>query len=180
LTPETTSSAPWRACVLTVSDRAAAGVREDASGPALLARLEELGFASGPIELVPDGEDAVAAALRRLCDEEDFALVLTTGGSGLGPRDRTPEATRLIADREVPGLMELARRRCTEITETAALGRGLAVTRHRTLILNLPGHPRAARETLDAVAALLFHALAILRTPTADCARTGRGRGGSR
>jgi len=166
---------PWTVRVLTVSDRTAAGEREDASGPALVRRLQELGFEVGPVEVVADGEEIVAASLRRICDEDSPALVLTTGGSGLSPRDLTPEATAAVARREVPGLMETARRRCSEITPFAALGRGRAAVRGRSLILNLPGHPRAAVETLDAVADLLPHALATLCRPDRDCPVTGRG-----
>jgi len=163
-----------RAFVLTVSDRASVGARDDASGPALEGRLAELGFSVVGRDVVADGIAPVADALRRLA-ASDLALVVTTGGTGLAPRDLTPEATRQVGEREVPGLMELARRRCTETVPLAALGRGVAVTLGPTLVVNLPGNPRAARETLDAMADVLSHAVAILTRPAADCPATGRG-----
>lgn len=162
------------AFVLTVSDRTAAGERDDASGPALEARLRDLGFSIAGREVVADGIESVGAALRRIADT-GVALVVTTGGTGLAPRDLTPEATRQVAEREVPGLMELARSRCAREVPVAALGRGLAVTMGRTLVVNLPGHPRAATETLDAMADVLPHAVSILTRPAPDCPVTGRG-----
>lgn len=164
----------FTARILTVSDRASAGTREDLSAPALRRRLEELGYRVLGIQVVADGRAEVAEALREICSRQDAQLVLTTGGSGLAPRDQTPEATREIAEREVPGLMEIARRRCATVTPFAALGRGMAVTVGSTLVINLPGHPKAARETLDAVAELLPHALEILSRTPEDCGLTGR------
>jgi molybdopterin adenylyltransferase len=163
------------AWVLTVSDRASAGEREDQSGPALAAQLRELGMNVRGRDVVPDERDEVAHRLKALCAREDVQLVVTTGGTGLGARDWTPEATREIAEREVPGLMELARRRCAEGTPFAALGRGLAVTRGRTLLVNLPGNPGAARETLEAIADVLAHAVTMVAAPGADCEITGSG-----
>jgi len=176
------NSKTFTARILTVSDRGAAGLREDLSAPRLQSRLEELGYRVLGTEIVGDGRDSVALALRRLCDIGDAQLLLTTGGSGLSPRDLTPEATRAVGEREVPGLMELARRRCAEITPFAALGRGVAVTVASTLVLNLPGHPQAACQTLDAIADLLPHALEILARTPEDCDVTGRAqeRGGKR
>jgi molybdenum cofactor synthesis domain-containing protein len=172
-TPTPTGQKPT-ARVLTVSDRRAAGLREDLSGPRLEARLRELGFEVLEREVVEDGEKPVATALRSLCHRGDTQLVLTTGGSGLALRDLTPEATRKVADRLVPGLMELARRRCCEITPLAALGRGIAAVVQRTLVVNLPGHPKAALETLNALSEVLPHALNMIASE-ADCEQTGRG-----
>ncbi len=163
--------------VLTVSDRSSKGLRPDASGPAVEKRLEELGYGILPGELVPDGVEEVAEVLLRWCAEGNTDLVVTTGGSGLSPRDLTPEATTKVAERFVPGLMELARSRCVaEITPLAALGRGIAAVRGRTLIVNLPGHPRSAVETLDAMADVLPHALRMLLDVDGDCEETGRGK----
>lgn len=167
------STQDFTARILTVSDRAAAGSRQDLSAPRLGSRLEELGYRVLGAELVADGEDSVSEALLRICGRGDTQLLLTTGGSGLSPRDLTPEATLRVGERVVPGLMEFARRRCAEITPFAALGRGVAVTVGTTLVVNLPGHPKAACETLDAMAELLPHALLILARPPADCEITG-------
>lgn len=163
------------AWVLTVSDRASAGLREDRSGPAVAAQLAELGFDPRGRDVVPDDRSTVSSRLKELCRRDDVHLVVTTGGTGLAPRDLTPEASLDVAHREVPGLMELARRRCAERTPHAALGRGVAVTRDRTLIVNLPGNPEAAGETLQAVAEVLHHAVAILAAAPEDCPITGRG-----
>ena len=161
--------------VLTVSDRSSRGLRVDESGPAVERRLKELGFEVLGREVCEDGVESVGEALRRLCTDARAHLIVTTGGSGLSPRDLTPEATLEAGERLVPGLMELARSRCvSSITPLAALSRGVAVTRGSTLILNLPGHPKAAVETLDAIASLLPHALEILGATLADCEQTGR------
>lgn len=165
------------AWIVTVSDRAAAGARDDASGPALRDRLTQLGYTVAGESLVADERAALAALLAGVCDRGGADLVVTTGGTGLAPRDVTPEATLDIGQRQVPGLMELARARCVQQTPFAALSRGVAVARGRTLIVNLPGHPRAALQTLDAIAEVLVHAVAILARTPADCDVTGRAAG---
>jgi molybdopterin adenylyltransferase len=162
------------AWVVTVSDRAAARAREDMSGPALAQRLRELGFTVAGQDVVSDGVEPVAGLLADLCDRGAAHLVVTTGGTGLAPRDLTPEATLRVAHRQVPGLMELARQRCAQQTPLAALGRGVAVTRNATLVINLPGSPQAALQTLAAIADVLPHALQILVRPPTDCDLTGR------
>lgn len=172
--PHSSHPDPASAAVLTVSDRGSAGLREDRSGPALAARLAELGFSVQATAVVPDERPEIAAKLRELVDGGGVALVVTTGGTGLAPRDVTPEATLEVAEREVPGLMEMARRRCGQITPLAALSRGVAVTRGRTLVVNLPGNPQAALETLDALADVLAHAVRVLTRPPEDCDQTGR------
>ena len=158
-----------------MSDRANAGERDDASGPALSRRLTELGYEVGPPEIVADGVEAVHTCLIRICEESAVDLVLTTGGSGMAPRDQTPEATLQLAERQVPGLMELARRRCAEHTSLAALGRGVAVIRGSSLIVNLPGNPKAALETLESLVDVLPHALTVLTRTPSDCELTGKG-----
>lgn len=168
------STTAFRVSVLIVSDRAWKGERADAVLPLLGARLRELGYELAADAIVPDEERQISERLAGWADAGDCELILSSGGTGLAPRDRTPEATRAIAERELPGMMELARRRCGERTPFAALSRGLAVTRGRCLILNLPGHPKAAMESFDAVSDLLPHALTTLcRTPE-DCSITGR------
>lgn len=151
-----------RALVVTVSDRSARGEREDRSGPLLAALLGELGFAVSPVVVVPDDESAVQDALRAgVAAGHD--LVLTTGGTGLGPRDRTPEATRPLLDREAPGLAEALRADSRAAVPTAVLSRGLAGTIGRTLVVNLPGSTGGVRDGVLVLGPVLAHAVAQLR-----------------
>ncbi len=153
---------PWRAAVVTASDSASRGEREDASGPAITARLEAAGFAVEHREVVPDDRDVIARCLRRLADDDEVSVIAITGGTGLAPRDVTPEATTDVIDRPAPGLAEAMRAAGRAITPLADLSRGVCGMRGRTLILNLPGSPKAATESLDAVISLLPHALELL------------------
>ncbi|MBP1625886.1 MAG: molybdopterin adenylyltransferase [Holophagaceae bacterium] len=143
--------------ILTVSDRAHQGVYQDLGGPAIQAALQDL--LAGPWEpvarLVPDDQSQISAALRELCDVEGCCLVLSTGGTGIAPRDVTPEATLAVGDRELPGFGERMRAVSAQIVLTAILSRQTAVIRGRSLILNLPGKPKAIRECLDAVFAAI-------------------------
>jgi molybdenum cofactor synthesis domain-containing protein len=150
-----------RAAVMTVSDSCAAGRRRDTSGEALRRVLVRAGARCGAPLKAPDDVKAIARGLRRLCVRAD--LVVATGGTGLGPRDVTPEATRRVIDKEVPGLSEEMRRRGMRQTRRASLSRGLCGTRGRTLIINLPGSLRGATTSFAAVADLVPHALAMLR-----------------
>lgn len=155
-------SARRRAFVLTVSDRSARGERPDASGPALAERLATLGYgvASG---IVPDEPAEIARAVAHAA--RDNALVVTTGGTGVGPRDVTPQALRAVVDYEVPGLGEAMRAEGRAATPFAVLSRSFGAVLGRTLILALPGSPRGALESLDAVADVLDHALEMLEVP---------------
>ena len=155
-----------RAAVVTVSDGVAAGVRDDASGRAVADALVAAGFEVARREVVPDEADRIAGLLRSLSDE-GVALIATTGGTGLGPRDVTPEATRSVIDREAPGLAEEMRGAGRAGTPFAALSRGIAGSRGSTLIVNLPGSERGATESLAAIAAVLPHALDLLAGATA-------------
>lgn len=154
-----------RACVITVSDGVAAGVREDRSGEAVRARLADAGFQVEGSQVVPDEPDRLAEALRGAAGA-GFQLVVTTGGTGLGPRDRTPEATAAVIEYEVPGLAEEMRRAGALSTPMAVLSRGRVGVRGSTLIVNLPGSERGATESLDAIAGVLPHALQLLRGDT--------------
>lgn len=148
-----------RAVVLTVSDRSYAGERPDASGPLAADLLRELEF-SVSVSVIPDDAAAVAEALREAADAE-VDLVLTTGGTGLGPRDVTPEATAAVLERRAPGIADLVRAAGT--VPTAALSRGVAGTVGRTLVVNLAGSPGAVRDGVAALAPLLPHAVSQLR-----------------
>lgn len=154
-----------RAAVLTVSDRVSAGAMVDESGPAVTRLLASAGFEVSAAGVVPDERESIAAYLVAAAREHD--LVVTTGGTGLGTRDVTPEATRPVLDYEVPGLAELMRSAGFAKTPLAALSRSLAGVRGRTLILNLPGSVRGATDSLGAVVLVLDHAVQLLRGETA-------------
>jgi molybdenum cofactor synthesis domain-containing protein len=155
-----------KAAIVTVSDSAVAGTRQDRSGPALRDRARELGWMVSAMELTPDESGEIAAILGRLADSGEVAVILTTGGTGVAPRDITPEATRGVIEREIPGLGELMRAEGLKFTPTAVLSRGLAGVRGRTLIVNLPGSPKGALESFDAIAKLVPHIVDLLEGRT--------------
>lgn len=150
-----------RAAILTVSDSCAAGRRKDESGAALEGILAGKGCEVRAREVVPDEQSAIIEAIRRFSDA-GLDVVLTTGGTGLGPRDITPEATQAICERIVPGLCELMRAEGLKKTRNAVLSRGTAGVRGKTLIINLPGSAKGAKESLDAIIDLLPHAIEML------------------
>ena len=159
------------AAVITVSDKGYRGERVDTSGPALVKLLTEDGWNVVHTALVPDEKELIAAELRRCADEREIALVLTTGGSGLSPRDVTPEATLDVIERNAPGIPETMRAESCKITPRGCLSRSVAGTRKRTLIVNLPGSEKAARENLLAVLPALRHGCdMLLSAGSADCA----------
>lgn len=156
-----------RARILVLSDAAAAGRREDRSGPALRARLESEGWSVVACEILPDDLERIVERLKTWTNGDDCDLVLTTGGTGLSPRDVTPEATRAVIEREVPGLAEWMRAAGAKQTRRALLSRGVVGIRRGKLILNLPGSVRGATESLEAILDLLPHALDIAQGRTA-------------
>ncbi len=161
--PAAESRPPLRVAVLTVSDRAARGETPDRSGPAVERLVAGAGWKLIATATVPDEVETIRSALCAWSDDGVADLVLTTGGTGLGPRDVTPEATRAVLEREVPGIPEVMRRVGMASTPLAALSRQVAGQRGRTLIVNLPGSPRAAGECLESILALLPHAVELVR-----------------
>jgi molybdopterin adenylyltransferase len=151
-----------RVAVLTISDSVSKGEREDLSGPAVVTACRGLGWEITSVLRSSDDSASIREQLRELADSKRVDLILTTGGTGIGPRDNTPEATQAVADRIIPGIAEEMRRKGAKLTPTAVLSRGLAATRAKTLIVNLPGSPKGAVESLDAIAHLLPHAVKVL------------------
>ena len=158
-----------RAKVITVSDRCFRGEREDKSGPAVAELLRQAGYQTAEPGLVPDEMEQIAEALRSAA-AEDFALIVTTGGTGFAPRDVTPEATIAVCTRLVPGIPEAMRAASLQITPRAMLSRAAAGILDHSLIVNLPGSPKAAVENLSAVLLALSHGLSMLRDAPGDCA----------
>ena len=168
---ERTSPRPYQAAVITLSDKGAAGEREDKSGPAIVEELESHGYEVVEKLLLADGTGPLKAQLIRLCDQRQLDLILTTGGTGFTPRDQTPEATLAVADRAAPGIAEAIRAGSMRYTRRAMFSRGVSVIRGKTLIINLPGSPKAVRESLEVFLDDLPHALDMLRNTVHDCAR---------
>lgn len=161
-----------RAAIITSSDSGYQGLREDKSGPAIREILEANGYEVVHTILLPDDRELLAKEMARIADEGIAELLLTTGGTGFSPRDCTPEATNDIVERQVPGIPEAIRAYSLTITPRAMLSRAAAGIRKRTLIINLPGSPKAVRESLEYIIPTLKHGLEILTGEASDCART--------
>ena len=163
------------AAVITISDKGARGERKDTSGPALCAIAAEYGLEVVYTAMVPDETSHIQGELKKCADELHIALVLTTGGTGFSPRDVTPEATKAVIEREAPGIPEAMRAASMRITPRGCLSRSAAGIRGRTLIVNLPGSEKAARENILAVMDPLLHGLDILASAgSADCAQEAK------
>lgn len=161
----------WKAAVVTLSDKGYAGEREDKSGPLICEIIKDAGYDVERSILLPDEKEEIKKCLYTLCDEYRLDIVFTTGGTGFAPRDCTPEATMEIAERNVPGIAEAMRLASLKITPRAMLSRGVSVIRKKTLVINLPGSPKAVKENLEAVLPALDHGLAILTGRAGECAR---------
>ncbi|ALC17144.1 molybdopterin adenylyltransferase [Desulfuromonas soudanensis] len=165
-----TAGGPYRIGVLTLSDKGARGEREDESGRILREMIAPLGSVERYL-VIPDDQETIVRTLVEWVDREGLDLILTTGGTGLSPRDLTPEATARVIDRQVPGMAEAMRMASMAKTPHAMISRALAGVRRTTLIINLPGSPKGVRENLEVVFPALGHALAKLKGDPADCAR---------
>ncbi len=151
------------AAVVTVSDKGSTGQREDVSGPMLADLVREMGARVVQREIVPDEQEEIGELLVSLADDLEVDLVLTTGGTGVTPRDVTPEATKAVIEREMPGLAEALRFEGYRRTPLAVISRGVAGVRGRTLIVNLPGNPKAVREGMETLSPVLPHAVQMIR-----------------
>ena len=160
-----------RVAIITLSDSGYAGQREDRSGPLIRAMAEEAGYQVVHTALLPDGVEPLAGELKRLCDGDLADLVLTTGGTGFSSTDLTPEATLSVVERPAPGIAEAMRWQSLQITPRAMLSRAAAGIRGKTLIVNLPGSPKAVKECLEFILPSLGHGLEILRGTAGNCAR---------
>jgi molybdopterin adenylyltransferase len=157
-----------RVGILTISDRAARGERQDSSGPALMQLVQETGWAVTITALLPDEESAIREKLMIWADGAELDLILTTGGTGFAGRDVTPEATRAVMERDAPGLAEAMRAASLKVTPHAMLSRIVTGIRKKTLIINLPGSPKGAVENLQVVIPVLPHAIQLLREDPAS------------
>lgn len=162
---------PWQAAVITLSDKGARGERMDESGPAIAGRLKAARYEVVEQLLIADDAEMLKKQLCRLADQRQLDLVLTTGGTGFSPRDVTPEATLAVGERSAPGIAEAIRAASLAVTSRAMLSRGTAVIRGKTLIINLPGSPKACMESMDVFLDVVPHGLELLRGEVSDCAR---------
>lgn len=161
---------PYTAAVITLSDKGAVGERVDESGPAAKECLEAAGFKVVELLILPDEPEQLKVQLMRLADSRQVDLIMTSGGTGFSIRDQTPEATMAVAERNAPGIAETIRYKSMQVTDRAMLGRGVSVIRGRTLIVNLPGSPKAVRESIGFIIDALDHGLGILRGSASECA----------
>ncbi len=160
----------YKAVVVTISDKGAAGQRADASGPRLRAMLEKA-YEVAEVIVIPDEVDLIAETIRKQIDEKGADLVVTTGGTGVGPRDVTPEATSMVIEKELPGFSEAMRMESYRKTPFALISRAVCGIRGQSIVVNLPGSPKAAAECLSFVEAALPHALEKVKGDPSECAQ---------
>ena len=163
------STVRYRAAVICASDRCFQGLRKDESSSIIAEMLSGQGYEIAATAVLPDEHEALRTTMARIADEGSADLIVTTGGTGLAPRDVTPEATTAVIDRAVPGIPEAMRAESMKITPRGMLSRGIAGIRKRTLIINLPGSPKAVKENLSCILPALDHALLMLTGGTQDC-----------
>lgn len=156
--------------ILTISDKGAAGTREDLSGPEIKNIIVSLPAEVKEYEIVPDSKDVIANKLKEWTDNKGIDLIITTGGTGVSPRDVTPEATREVIEKELPGMSEVMRMESLKKTPHAMISRAVVGIRHHSLIVNLPGSPKAVKENLQAILPALPHTLSKLKGDETDCA----------
>lgn len=161
----------FRAAIITASDKGSRGEREDLSGPEIKKIIENDRYITVSEKILPDDEEAIYKEICRLSDAEKVDVIFTTGGTGLSPRDNTPEATMRAATRNVPGIAEAMRAYSMTITKKAMLSRGVSVMRNQTLIINLPGSVKAVNESLSYILPALFHGIEIMKGETGECGR---------
>ncbi len=162
------SKSKFNAAILIASDRSFAGTRDDVTGPMLEARLRELNYDVAETKIVPDVKDAVTSALKKWVDEDKINLIITSGGTGVAPRDVTPEATLEVIEKRVPGMEEVMRRESLAVTPNAMLSRAVVGVAGESLIINLPGNPKGALENFKALEQALDHALKLITGETPD------------
>lgn len=161
-----------RFAILTISDKGYKGEREDRSGPLLRNIIIENQGEVRIMKIIPDERELIEKELKEIADKEEVDVILTTGGTGFSPRDVTPEATKAIIEREAPGLTEAMRLKSLEITPHAMLSRAVAGMRKKTLIVNLPGSPKGAKENFEIILPALKHGIEILRGQTSECGKS--------
>lgn len=160
----------FTAGIITASDKGSLGQREDLSGPAVRKMLEEAGYLVVSMKVLPDDEDLLYEEIVRLCDDVKADVVFTTGGTGFSPRDNTPEATLRAATKNAPGIAEAIRSCSLQITPRAMLSRAVSVMRNESLIINLPGSPKAVKESLSFILPSIGHGIEIMKGLTGECA----------
>lgn len=164
----------FSAAIITASDKGSRGEREDLSGPAIKEILEKSGYEVVSLKVLPDDEELLYQEMVRLADEVKVDVVFTTGGTGFSPRDNTPEATMRAATKNVPGIAEALRYYSLQITSRAMLSRAVSVMRNQTLIINLPGSPKAVKECMEYVLPALGHGIQVMRGEVGECERKSK------
>ena len=161
----------YRVGIITASDKGSKGERVDESGPQIKEIVSSFGYQVVYYKVLPDDKDTISSEMKQLCDENKVDLILTTGGTGFSKRDNTPEATLEIAEKLVPGISEAIRSYSMQFTKKAMLSRGVSVIRKETLIINMPGSPKAVKESMECIMHALNHGIDILKGSASECAR---------
>lgn len=161
----------YRVGIITASDKGSKGERIDESGPKIKEIVSNFGYEVVYYKILPDDKDIISNEMKRLCDENIVDLILTTGGTGFSKRDNTPEATLSIAEKLVPGISEAIRNYSMQFTKKAMLSRGVSVIRKETLIINMPGSPKAVKESMECIIPALNHGIDILKGSSSECGR---------